>query len=763
MKERIARYAHRNNLLKVFMVLLFSLLLSVGISSFAFAEGPELVEIVSAEYTIKFLEGNYNVHGYAYDKDGQYVSYDYYSMLNSKLILRLLLSDGSTMECNGDEAIQTFGYENCRIVDDQSYETPWGYGTHSCKVVINGIEKEFDVTITPNPYHDIEKIVSVEYSHQDIIAQSGDKSTWTDEEGKEYSYYHYYLPLSNLTFVLQMKDGTTKSCTGNEAANLFGDSVVKIETDQTSEHPWGVGLHTCQAVIGPFMKEFEVNVISLEEIATIEYQKTLIEGADSSLKTDKKADGQETTYCYYNIYPGDLEVVLRFSDNTTLEGSGSDFGNWGKYSDQLGETRIEVVNDQSPDNPWLPGEHTCKVIIWLYDETVALTKEFTVTLQPSPIDHISVVQKNPIIIDANSGYVGHYLLMTVYNKDGTEQLYDNLFPWSSNMQIQPSDTKDLSLGVNKVTFTFERFTVETEVEVIENPYDAISISEEEPFQLLLTKKDKSVEKYHVFEKESGGGENYADGGIFWKYNEEDGTFSIGSVKSNAIPGLHWMEVMKILERESIYTQWGGQDYTKGNITKDNIDDLVLMATFCRGKPEGQPGKDGLTARTLESVQEKLLQILDVKDVDLTQTKWYDAESNTLQWADKRWGDGPEKRVLTYENGQYVYRRYRTTDWIEKEPWEVITYDMDLHITGIYMHDINTSVNRPGDVDGDGEVTSADARMALRGSVKLENIEKGTAAFTAADADGNGLLESADARLILRASVKLESLPLTSAA
>ena len=64
---------------------------------------------------------------------------------------------------------------------------------------------------------------------------------------------------------------------------------------------------------------------------------------------------------------------------------------------------------------------------------------------------------------------------------------------------------------------------------------------------------------------------------------------------------------------------------------------------------------------------------------------------------------------------------------------------------------------PGDVDGDGVLSSADARLALRASVKLENIKKGTAAFTAADADKNGKIESADARLILRASVKLEKL------
>ncbi len=64
---------------------------------------------------------------------------------------------------------------------------------------------------------------------------------------------------------------------------------------------------------------------------------------------------------------------------------------------------------------------------------------------------------------------------------------------------------------------------------------------------------------------------------------------------------------------------------------------------------------------------------------------------------------------------------------------------------------------PGDADGDGKVSSADARLTLRASVKLENIKAGSAAFKAADADKDGKLSSADARLILRASVKLEKL------
>ena len=62
----------------------------------------------------------------------------------------------------------------------------------------------------------------------------------------------------------------------------------------------------------------------------------------------------------------------------------------------------------------------------------------------------------------------------------------------------------------------------------------------------------------------------------------------------------------------------------------------------------------------------------------------------------------------------------------------------------------------GDVDNDGTVSAADARLALRGSVGLEKMEKDTRRFLSADVDGDGKVTSADARLILRVSVKLDT-------
>lgn len=63
------------------------------------------------------------------------------------------------------------------------------------------------------------------------------------------------------------------------------------------------------------------------------------------------------------------------------------------------------------------------------------------------------------------------------------------------------------------------------------------------------------------------------------------------------------------------------------------------------------------------------------------------------------------------------------------------------------------LNHGGDVDGDGQVTAADARLALRAAVGSEKLDE--LQFAAADVDGDGKITSADARAILRKSVGKE--------
>ena len=64
----------------------------------------------------------------------------------------------------------------------------------------------------------------------------------------------------------------------------------------------------------------------------------------------------------------------------------------------------------------------------------------------------------------------------------------------------------------------------------------------------------------------------------------------------------------------------------------------------------------------------------------------------------------------------------------------------------------------GDIDGDGAIKAADARLALRASVGLESLN--SKQQKAADVDGDGAIKADDARFILRLSVGLESINAT---
>ena len=62
---------------------------------------------------------------------------------------------------------------------------------------------------------------------------------------------------------------------------------------------------------------------------------------------------------------------------------------------------------------------------------------------------------------------------------------------------------------------------------------------------------------------------------------------------------------------------------------------------------------------------------------------------------------------------------------------------------------------PGDPDADGEITAADARLALRGAVGLEQYQIGSPGYVACNVDGEPNLTAGDARLILRGAVGLD--------
>ena len=61
----------------------------------------------------------------------------------------------------------------------------------------------------------------------------------------------------------------------------------------------------------------------------------------------------------------------------------------------------------------------------------------------------------------------------------------------------------------------------------------------------------------------------------------------------------------------------------------------------------------------------------------------------------------------------------------------------------------------GDINADGRITAADARLLLRYTAKLESLDSETLKYS--DANNDGKITAADARLILRVSAKLDTI------
>lgn len=82
---------------------------------------------------------------------------------------------------------------------------------------------------------------------------------------------------------------------------------------------------------------------------------------------------------------------------------------------------------------------------------------------------------------------------------------------------------------------------------------------------------------------------------------------------------------------------------------------------------------------------------------------------------------------------------------------IVTYGGYSDVFSVFI----TPYYRKGDVDGNGKVEAADARLTLRATVGFVTLTG--LAYTAADCDNDGNITPADARTILRAAVGLENL------
>ena len=171
-------------------------------------------------------------------------------------------------------------------------------------------------------------------------------------------------------------------------------------------------------------------------------------------------------------------------------------------------------------------------------------------------------------------------------------------------------------------------------------------------------------------------------------------------------------------------------YAAPGVTTDDVSDTVTLETRCGVRRHKHVSPDGL---------------LDANTCFLPEQTWFIKNHRHMEYGTKTvaafvaWLFRGENAPTVHDSS--IFPQYLLSSLATGEISAYTTPDSPFDC--LY-----------GDLDGNGKITSADARLALRFSVDLEFPSRLMA--IAADVDNDNYITAADARLILRYSVGLEA-------
>ncbi|MGM9670752.1 MAG: S-layer homology domain-containing protein [Oscillospiraceae bacterium] len=165
------------------------------------------------------------------------------------------LSDGSVIESQwGCVEIDGENY-TLACADDQGMESPWSVGDHEVEANLLGATATFTVSVIENP------VESIQVEDMEVLfgIDGSFSGYWDDEAGEwvERAWFQYHINPDTIT--VNYKDGSSKTYQLSEISALT-NYYVNITSDQTYEHPWGVGTHTATAEYMGVSTEFQVTV-----------------------------------------------------------------------------------------------------------------------------------------------------------------------------------------------------------------------------------------------------------------------------------------------------------------------------------------------------------------------------------------------------------------------------------------------------------------------------------------------------------------------
>lgn len=329
----------------------------------------EVVENPVASVDISYDGQLYeNISGSMYD-DGSGQEYFRYDIDQNDLYLTVTNKDGTVYEGTYWEVYAQTGFY-VLLDSDQSAQNPWTVGRHQFTYSYAGITGTLDVEVLENPIQS----VTVEQTEPLIENYSGN---WISDEDSVDRWFEY-RELDNLLVTVTYKDGTVYA---GDPGSVWGETGFDFSTytDQSSDNPWGVGVHTVEYSFAGFNGTFEVKIVE-NPIQSMEvtYNKTLTQYIDGDLKEDWGDNGED--YMDYDLDRYSILVTIHYTDGTSFQGCAMDL-----YKIGNGYT----FDYYSPAE-WKPGTNTVSYSYYGYEGT------FDVKMTGKTVQSIDILKVLPL-------------------------------------------------------------------------------------------------------------------------------------------------------------------------------------------------------------------------------------------------------------------------------------------------------------------------------------------------------------------------------
>ena len=645
--------------------------------------------------------------------------------------------------------------------DDQSAENPWGVGEHTVTAELLGATVDFTVEIIESPVERIEFAESatsplIEGTHGEISSEYDEETDSTKE------YYRYWY--NNPTLTAYFKDGSSKEI--HDGLNWNGEWYsVSYTDDQSAENPWGVGEHTVTAELLGVTADYTVEIVE-NPVARVELAEPatsqIIEGTQGYMSSeyDEETDSMVEYFKYWHDAPA-LTVYFKDGSSRVVRSGFVWNGTW--YS-------VEMEDDQSAATPWGVGEHTVLL------DFLGFKTEYTVEIVETPIESFSLTPDRALIQGIDNPVEYPEVLqfaMTVVMKNGStivgsaDEIYAQT-GYSPDFMYDFS-VGDWGVGTHTVTASFMGVTADVDIDMIENPYESISISGEYEMVITFTKPNgetvvANAISMDVYMGDYGvvGGYIETDKGVYattFTFDQESSdavntknlTATIGDMTSNTLQTCKWVKAQEI-KSDLLYAYYAAyyRDMSlqfDGTLNKTNIDGIAALATHLGGFPwEGEliyEDTDTYALISVADVQKDIETYFGIANADLTMANGYDPETDTVKISALESGFGPNVCDMTYENGKWILHGYLLGD--DEAPVMEMVMDDAMRIQSIRM-DL-PSDTPVGDLNGDDKINAVDARWVLQaasGARPLTDAQK-----AAADLNGDGKVNAVDARWILQ--------------